>query len=75
MKKQYCRDCMKVTPKGLFMAVNATKLSEVFGEQHMDKIAETIVGEPGLFQFEKIISSKVQVKYFWASFSVQAFTA
>ncbi len=32
---------MKVTPKAPLMAVNAAKQSEVFGEEDMDKIAET----------------------------------
>ncbi len=45
MAQRRCRDFKRVTPGALLMAVNAAKISEVFMEEDVDKIAEIIVGE------------------------------
>ena len=45
MEERRCRDWKKVTPEALLMAVNAERLSGVFEEEDVDKIADTIVEE------------------------------
>ncbi len=45
VKEKCCRDLKRVTPEALLMAVNATKLSLVFQEDDVDKIAAIIVQE------------------------------
>ncbi len=45
MEERCCRDWKRVSSEALLMAVNAERLSGVFEEEDVDRIAETIVAE------------------------------